>query len=100
MAEPAKGKPRAKRFNTTTPLDRESLRAWVEHFANGLTENDAVEITLTQDESEDGRRSRRVTSFQVSPNYNICPMRHGERDDPNPKPTPKPKPGGAGSGGS
>lgn len=94
MPEPAKRKPRVKKFDTSTPLDRESLQAWVEHFARGLTEDDGVEITLTQDEGEEGRRRRRVTSFQVSPNYNICPMRHGETD-----PKSEPKPGGPGSGG-
>src|SRR5690242_2082295 len=101
MPEPAGRKPRVKKFNTSTPLDRESLQAWVEHFASELTENDGVEITLTQDEGEDGRRRRTVTSFQVSPNYNICPMRHGETEyDTDPKPTPKPRSGGAGNGGS
>jgi len=89
MAEPGKGKRAKKPFDTSTPLNRESLRAWVEHFASQLAKNDTVEITLTEFEGD----SRRTVSYE-SPDYNLCPMRHGDKAVPKPPVEPG---GGGGS---
>ncbi len=90
MASTEGNKASAKKFDTTTPLDRRTLRAWVEHLAGQLKETDSLEITLTSHEGT----GRRTTSFQapVNPMYNICPGRHGLP----PEPDSEPKPGGRG----
>ena len=74
-------------FDTTTPLDREHLRAWVEYFASQLEDSDTVEITLTRREGS----GRRAVTFQAPADvgYNPCPMRHGEKIEPEPEPDPE-----------
>jgi hypothetical protein len=90
MAGTDKRKPAEKKFDTNTPLDRQHLRAWVEHFAAQLEDSDSVEIALTSEEGS----GRRTVSFQASanPNYNPCPGRRLEPAEPRPKPGPTPEP--------
>jgi hypothetical protein len=90
MAGADESKRSEKKFDTSKPLDRTHLRAWVEHFADQLTDSDSVEIALTSEE-ESGRRT---VSFQASanPSYNPCPGRRLRPTQPGPTPEPEPEP--------